>query len=108
METNPKTLHRADGADTSKEAAYSLPVSKMENVVLNAIYAYGDRGCISDEILEALSSTKYAYSTITARYKALKDKGLIKVDNRTMKGRSGRKQHIMWATKFYKPEEFLL
>ena len=108
METNPKTLHRAVGPDTSKEAAYSIHVSKMEQVVLNTILAYGSRGCISDEIQEALSATKYAYSTITARYKALKDKGLVKVDKRTMKGRSGRQQQLMWATNFYEPEEFLL
>ena len=101
--THTRTLYRTDGLDTSKEAAYSLTdVSKMEQKVLNVITKYREKGCISDDVREELSS--YSYSSVTARYRALKDKKLIKVDSRKLKGESGRKQHIMWATPYYKNE----
>ena len=93
--TDPKTLHRADGPDTSKAAAYSVDTNKMETIVLNAIISFGSDGCISDDVKAALP--EYGYS-VTCRYKALKEKGLVKVDNRTQKGKSGRQQHTMWAT----------
>jgi len=43
----------------------------------------------------------HRYSTITARYKQLKEKGLIFTDHRKRKGESGRQQLIMWAKEFY-------
>ena len=102
--THTRTLYRTDGPDTSKEAAYSLTdVSKMEQKVLNVITKYREKGCISDAVRKELSG--YSYSSVTARYRALKDKGLIKIDSRKLKGESGRKQHIMWATQYYKHEE---
>jgi DNA-binding transcriptional ArsR family regulator len=95
-----RKLYRADGTDTSKEAAYSLgDVTKMEDIVLSVISKHRKEGCISDDVREELSD--YSYSSVTARYRALKDKGLIKIDDRKLKGRSGRKQHIMWATGYY-------
>jgi len=60
-------------------------------------------GCISDEVLNALPH--HRYSTVTARYKQLKEKGLIKVDDRKRKGVSGRGQLIMWATEFYTEQD---
>ena len=98
--THTRTLYRTDGLDTSKEAAYSLgDVTKMEYRVLDVIAKHKEEGCISDDVREELSG--YSYSSVTARYRALKDKGLIKVDSRKLKGRSGRGQHIMWATQYY-------
>tara|TARA_R110002074_G_scaffold392050_2_gene577266 strand:+ start:597 stop:917 length:321 start_codon:yes stop_codon:yes gene_type:complete len=105
--THTRTLYRTDGLDTSKEAAYSLgDVSKMENRVLNVITKHREEGCISDDVREELSD--YSYSSVTARYRALKDKGLIKVDSRKLKGRSGRGQHIMWASQYYEGENDIL
>lgn len=103
--TDPKKLYRTDGPATSKEAAYSVNTSKMEQIVLDAIIKFGELGCISDDVKDALP--EYGYS-VTCRYKALKDKGLIKVDNRTRKGKSGRQQQVMWVTNLYIPEKTML
>ena len=98
-----RTLYRADSPNTSKEAAYSLgDVTKMEYRVLDVIAKHKEKGCISDDVREELSD--YSYSSVTARYRALKDKGLIKVDSRKLKGESGRGQHIMWASQYYEEE----
>ena len=101
--THTRTLYRADSPNTSKEAAYSLgDVTKMEYRVLDVIAKHKEEGCISDDVREELSD--YSYSSVTARYRALKDKGLIKVDSRKLKGESGRGQHIMWASQYYEEE----
>jgi len=75
----------------------------MEQVVLEAIQDFGAEGCISDQVLAKLSH--HRYSSVTARYKQLKEKGLVKVDDRKRKGKSGRGQLVMWATEFYVGEE---
>ena len=48
--------------------------------------------CISDQVLELFPTLPY--SSVTARYKALLEKGYIKIDG-TRIGRSGRQQRIM-------------
>jgi len=98
-ETPAYKLVRRDDPATSHDAATSIDASHMESVVLDAIWEFGVTGCISDEVLNALPH--HRYSTVTARYKQLKEKGLIKVDDRKRKGVSGRGQLIMWATEFY-------
>jgi len=95
-----KLVRRGD-PQTSREAAEQLDVSKMERKVLAAITTFGAAGCISDEVLELLHNDRY--STVTARYKQLKEKGLIVTDDRKRKANSGRQQLVMWAKDFYKP-----
>ena len=96
-------LVRRDDPATSHDAAESIDATAMESVVADAIWEFGAAGCISDEVQDALPH--HRYSTITARYKQLKEKGLIKVDDRKRRGKSGRGQLVMWATPFYKGEE---
>ena len=96
-------LVRRDDPDTSHDAAESLPVSDMERIVADTIARFGAAGAISDQIVDALPHLRY--STITARYKQLKEKGLVKVDHRKRKGKSGRGQLVMWATEFYVEQE---
>ena len=96
-------LVRRDDPDTSHDAAESLPVSDMERIVADTIARFGAAGAISDQIVDALPHLRY--STITARYKQLKEKGLVKVDDRKRKGKSGRNQLVMWATEFYQGED---
>ena len=96
-------LVRNEDPSTSHAAAESLDANRMEKRVLEAIQAYGTEGCISDQVQRRLSH--YGYSTVTARYKQLKEKGLVKVDHRKRKGKSGRGQLVMWATEFYQGEE---
>jgi len=102
-ETPAFKLVRNDDPSTSHDAAEQLDVSKMERIVLAAITSFADKGCISDDVLNIIPN--HRYSTVTARYKQLKEKGLIFVDNRKRKGESGRQQLVMWAKQFYKPEE---
>lgn len=99
FETPAYKLARRDDPSTSHDAAEQLDVSKMERIVLAAITSFSADGCISDDVLRILPN--HRYSTITARYKQLKEKGLIFTDHRKRKGESGRQQLIMWAKEFY-------
>ena len=84
-------LHRKDSPETSVDAAKAVDTKKMESIVYEAIKGFPD-GCISDEILEMFP--EYPYSSITARYRALLDKGYIEIIG-TRVGRSGKKQRVM-------------
>lgn len=95
FETPAYKLYRTGGPTTSRQAASALNVSRMEKIVLAAIESFGKKGCISDEVLEILPS--FRYSTVTARYKQLKEKGLILTTDMKRKGKSGRFQHVMWS-----------
>ena len=87
----PFKLVRKNDPETSHEAAQEVDTQKLEQIVYEAIKGFPD-GCISDEILEKYP--QYPYSSITARYKALLDKGFIEITG-TRIGRSGKKQRIM-------------
>ena len=91
--TNSKTLRRNNDPFTSHESANKINTTNMEKIVL------GETGCISDQVQYALP--EYRYSTITARYKALKDKELVIADGRAVKGESGRNQLLMWSARHY-------
>lgn len=89
--TDPHQLHRKESPATSVEAAYSVDTTALEQLVYGAIREYPD-GCIADELLARFKN--YPYSSITARFRALIDKGFIEVIG-TRKGRSGRSQRVM-------------
>jgi len=99
-ETPAYKLVRRDDPATSHDAAESINATEMESVVADAIWFFGAAGCISDEVLKALP--QHGYSTVTARYKQLKEKGIIFVDGTKRKGLSGRGQMVMWHKEFYK------
>ena len=88
-------LHRKDSPETSKEAAQKVDTTKLESLVYEAIKGFPD-GCISDEILEMYPN--YPYSSITARYKSLLDKGFIEVTG-VRRGKFGRNQRVMRVSK---------
>jgi len=88
-------LARREDPTTSHQAAQAVDTTKLESLVYEAIKGFPD-GCISDEILAMYPN--YPYSSITARYRALLDKGLIEVSG-VKRGRFGRNQRIMKATK---------
>jgi len=88
-------LVRKDDPTTSHEAAQKVDSTKLESMVYEAIKRHPE-GCISDEILEMYPN--YPYSSITARYKSLLDKGFIEVTG-VRRGKFGRNQRIMKATK---------
>ena len=87
-------LFRKNDPHTSVEAAEKVDTSRLEKLVYEAIKGFGEAGCISDQILEMFPSMPY--SSITARYKALLDKGFIQI-NGTRLGKSGRQQRVMVA-----------
>ena len=101
--TPPHKLARRNDPATSHEAAESVDTSHMEQVVLEAIQDFKEKGCISDQVVSKLSH--HRYSSVTARYKQLKEKGLVIVDHRKRTAISGRSQLIMWAAEFYVEEE---
>jgi hypothetical protein len=88
-------LVRKEDPTTSHQAAQAVDSTKLEQMVYEAIKSHPE-GCISDEILEMYPN--YPYSSITARYKSLLDKGFIEVTG-VKRGKFGRNQRIMRATK---------
>ena len=93
--TEPFKLVRNQDPTTSHQAAQAVDTTKLESLVYEAIKGFPD-GCISDEILEMYPN--YPYSSITARYRALLDKGFIEVTG-VKRGKFGRNQRIMKAIK---------
>ena len=85
-------LVRKEDPATSHQAAQAIDTTKMESLVYETIAAYGPDGCISDDVVSKLAFLPY--SSVTARYKALIDKGFIEVIG-TRKGASGRLQRVM-------------
>ena len=96
-------LVRKDDPVTSHEAAEAVDANRMERKVYEVIKRYGAEGAISDQVLFVLEY--YGCSTVTARYKQLKEKGLVKTDHRKRKGKSGRNQLVMWAKEHYKEDD---
>ena len=90
-------LARTDDPQTSHDAAATVETSRLEKVVFDAICSFGDGGCISDEVRSLLASMDLSYSSVTARYKSLHEKGLISYTGGKRPGRSGRNQSVMVA-----------
>jgi len=86
-------LARREDPTTSHQAAQAVDTTKLETLVYEAIKSHPE-GCISDEILEMYPN--YPYSSITARYRALLDKGFIEVSG-VKRGKFGRNQRVMKA-----------
>lgn len=96
--TPPKYLHRREGPDTSIAAAYSIDTPKREREVLEVIAKY-DQGAISDEVRSNFPPNT-PYSSMTARYAALDEKGLIRRSKSEVRlGRSRKFQMVMRVTK---------
>jgi len=93
--TSPEKLVRRYDPATSHESALAVDTTKLESMVYEAIKSYGALGCISDD-LQAMFS-HMPYSSVTARYRALLDKGFIEIIGQR-RCKSGRNQRIMRAT----------
>jgi hypothetical protein len=93
--TYPKKLVRTNDPDTSHAAANAVDSTKLEGMVYEAIKKFGDNGCISDQIRAMYPS--YPYSSITARYRSLLDKGFIVDTGERRKGQSGKTQRVLKA-----------
>jgi len=99
--SDPKTLVRSNDPDTSQAAAASVNSTQLEKMVYEAICTYPE-GCISDQLLDRFKG--FPYSSITARYRALLDKGFIEDTGERRKGRSNKNQRVMRKLEPKKPE----
>lgn len=97
--THPKKLARRDDPATSKAAAHATNTGRWESRVLEAIKHFGRAGCIQDDVLDRLHDLhgRLPYSTVTARFKALSEKGLIEYTGESRKGVSGRQSRVRRA-----------
>jgi hypothetical protein len=86
-------LVRKEDPVTSHEASQAVDSTKLEQMVYEAIKGFPN-GCISDDLLAMFP--QYPYSSITARYRSLLDKGYIEIIG-TRTGNSGRNQRVMKA-----------
>jgi hypothetical protein len=65
-------------------------------MVVEIIRSFGMEGCISDDVRQAAALQGVtSYSSVTARYRALEDKGLIEYPGSKRPGISGRAQRVM-------------
>lgn len=85
-------------ASTSRAAYRSIPTTDLEEKVLAVINACGVDGCISDDIRKCYPDL--SYSSITARFSALEQKGQIFRAGDTRPGESGRQQKVMRAIEY--------
>lgn len=92
--TDPKKLRRSEAGDTSTEASENVNTSHLERRVLELIVRYP--GLISDEVRRRMPGLPY--SSVTARFKSLIDKGLIRDTGERRPGSSGRSQRVLEAT----------
>jgi len=99
FDTPAYKLVRRDDPATSHDAAESIDATAMESVVADAIWGFGAAGAIADQVCNALPH--HRYNSVTPRFKALKEKGIIITDGTKRKGASGRSQMVMWHKEFY-------
>ena len=100
-------LYRTNAPQTSVDAAEQVDTNRLEPVVLEVIASFND-GCISDEVRDEVQRLHgiTSYSSVTARYSSLEEKGKIIYTGITRPGKSGRGQRIMMAVrKKQEPEQ---
>ena len=88
----PFKLARKDSPQTSKQAALLVNTTSLEQLVYETIGTFPN-GCIQDEVLARLSGKPY--SSVTARFKSLLEKGYIEDTGLTRAGNSGRQQRVL-------------
>ena len=85
-------LARKDSPTTSKQAAQSVKTPHLEQLVYETIASFPD-GCIQDEVLAKLPGKPY--SSVTARFKGLLEKGYIEDTGMPRAGISGEQQRVL-------------
>jgi hypothetical protein len=103
-------LARKTDPSTSKEAAKKVRTSKNEKAVYEFILACGAKGCISEQVVDALvrdSDKKIPYSSISGRFRTLMDKKFIFDSGERRIASTGNKQRVMVAYKYYDDVEHI-
>jgi DNA-binding MarR family transcriptional regulator len=89
--TDPRKLARTVDPVTSHEAAHAADTTRLEAMVHREIARRGQ--CIAADLVAHFSGL--SYSSVTARFKSLEDKGLISCGPDKQRGPSGRNQRVM-------------
>jgi hypothetical protein len=85
-----------DYPETSKQAAAKANTQARMTQVYKVIESFGDRGCISDQVLDALPDVPY--QSITSQWGNMIDLGMIERTGETRTGsRNNRQQMVMVA-----------
>lgn len=79
-----------------KQDGEEVKVTDLQALIRNNISDFGEHGATADDLLRRLDYLPY--SSVTARFSELERKGLIVRTGEKRRGRSGRKQMVMWAT----------
>lgn len=87
-----RALFRKTDPETSKEAAESVPVKRLEKLVYEAIKA-SPNGMTADELEQALPGVKL--NSITPRIAPLIKKGYIEDSGERRRASSGRFQRVL-------------
>lgn len=87
-----RALFRKTDPDTSKEAAESVPVQRLEKLVYEAIKA-APNGLTAEEIEKSIPGVKL--NSITPRIAPLIKKGYIEDSGERRKASSGRSQRVL-------------
>ncbi len=95
MNTSVHKLYRVDSPETSRAAARSINVNRLEAMVHKEIQKY-KKGRIADELLARFPT--FPYSSITARFSGLERQRMIYYKGDTRTGKSGRQQRVMRVT----------
>jgi hypothetical protein len=85
-------LARRDASPESLMAAQHVDTTHLEQLVYDTIATF-EHGCIQDDVLAALP--QLPYSSVTARFRALLDKGYIEDTGHRRPGKSGRQQRVL-------------
>jgi hypothetical protein len=104
--TDPHTLHRTDGPETSVEGAYAVDSRKAEEIVLDIHIARGEMGCTLEQMIADAEGQLSAVSlrNVTARRSKLYQKGLLlKTGHSIVSLDSGVSQEIYVAKEVLSP-----
>ena len=86
-------LARRDDPDTSHEAAALVDASKLMREVYFAMLPFGERGCIGDDLKDALPHLEY--QVISPRYVQMIKRGYIEKTGEKRRGtHNNRKQDV--------------
>lgn len=105
--TDPSKLHHKHGPGTSTEAAHLVDTKTWERRVFLAVRSFGTAGCTQEDVIEKVRADWGAdtpYSTITARFKALKDRGAIIYTGERRKHKKGSSSEVRYA-KGFEPQQ---
>lgn len=95
-------LHRKDGTDTSKAAAYQVNTTRLEKLVYEAVKSFGSRGCVQDQVLAMFPGDNKGsnYGSYTGRFASLLEKQLIFDTQEKRVASSSRRQRVLVADIF--------